>query len=58
MTEQRVVESADGMSVAVEGAFEAVTLCISNRCPTTGLPDVGMQDEVEVVTTLHVSVQR
>ena len=60
VVEQRAVQAADGMAVAVQSAAEALTVARCERRPsgrTARSGDVGTHDEVEVVAAAHVAVQ-
>ncbi len=58
MVEERVVESADGMSVTMEATREALTFCICNRCPFISslcvrMTEVTLQEELQILSASH-----
>ena len=55
VVEQRVVESADGMSVAVQRAAEALALGVGDGCPLgVAVVLVGVEEELQVLTASHL----
>ena len=54
VAEQRVIQTADDMTVAMERALEALARVAGYRRPgRAAMVEVGMEDEVEILSTLH-----
>ena len=53
---QRVVEAVDMVAVTMQVTCKAVGF-VANRCPRACMLDVGMHDELQVLTSLDVLVE-
>ena len=58
MVEQRVVETTDGIAVAMQGAAEALVGIVGNRRPgATAMVDVGVHKDLQVLAVLYIVIQ-
>ena len=57
VSEQRVVETADGVAITMQGALEALKTTISDGCPVTSVVDICAHEELQVLTCFHLLVE-